>query len=372
MIADKSSSMNKPRAHHHLSFGKQLVFVILIASFVLGMMELGVRIWAHYFRTSYERYNSSTGRMELVPNIRHIGADGKEFLINSRGFVGPDFDEVPQQGIYRIISLGDSCTFTNGTWEIAYPAVLGRMLNTENSRSKYEVINAGIEGYNSTYALARLQEELLRYRPRLVTIYIGWNDLMKVDPMNASRTGAYAPLAEVLEASYLVKAYKKLIFAFLRPLLFQPRTAESKEDDEAFDNFVPLSFEKNLASMFQILKQNHVQVVVNTLPTVVKKGMTTDELKRRNVFFPYFANSYSISQFLSLHRAYNQTIRRVGEKYQVTIVDLDQIFNERNKGELFWDTMHPGEKGNRLIAESIFRTLQQNSSFEHTLLEENS
>jgi len=294
-----------------------------------------------------------------VPSIRYTLRNGHEFRINSKGFVGPEFDSHPQAGVYRIIAVGDSCTFTTGIWNIAYPAVLESLLNSTKNEVKYEVINAGIEGYNSSFALERIKDEIIGYRPQLVTIYVGWNDLMKINPDSESYTGKYSTFAAILDQSYIVKALKKLIFVDLRPLLFQPSVAANAPDAHAYDKFVPSLYQRNLEAMIKLLRQNDIKVVLFTLPTVVSHGMTRHQLQKHNVFFPYFAGSYSVDRFLSLHAAYNHVIRSVGQKYGVPVVDLDGTFNRENKEELFWDTMHPNEKGNRLIARAVYEKLQE-------------
>ena len=110
-------------ARSDLRLGKQVLFTAIILIGLLLAGEVSIRTWAYYFRTSYERYNSHTGRLELVPNIHYRENDGREFRINSRGFVGPEFDEFPPPGTTRMMAIGDSCTFTLGLWQVAYPAV---------------------------------------------------------------------------------------------------------------------------------------------------------------------------------------------------------------------------------------------------------
>jgi lysophospholipase L1-like esterase len=340
----------------NLTFRKQLLFSLILIFSVFGAAEGAIRVWAHYFRTSYERYNPAAGRLELVPNIRYTAHDGNEFQINSRGFVGPEFSGLPEDGVYRIISIGDSCTFSEGFWGLAYPGLLQQAL-TAGSPGRFEVLNAGIEGYNSTFALDRLREEIVNYRPRLVTIYIGWNDLMKTDPANLAATGRYAKAAQVMENSYLIKAYRKVMFAHLRPLLFRPRVSGDEGDAHAYDTFVPLTYRKNLESMIGVLRANGIQAVLFTLPTVVRPGMTSEELRRQNVLFPHFAGTYSVAKFLSLHGAYNRVIRSVGQDLEVPVLDLDETFNAHDKKELFWDTMHPSRLGHRLIADTVYGRL---------------
>jgi|SRR5215470_12497602 len=344
-----------------LSWKKQALFSLIIVALFFAAAEVGIRTWTFFFRTPYERYNFATGRPELVPNLSRTFRNGNEFRINSKGFVGPEFDARPSTGVYRIIAVGDSCTFTTGVWNIAYPAVLQSLLNSEAQARRYEVINAGVEGYNSDFAVERIKREIIGYRPNLVTIYIGWNDLMKVNPDHSAATGKYNVLAAALDQSYIVKALKKLIFIDLRPWLFQPKVEASEADAHAYDAFLPKRYEENLVSMIRVLRQNGIKVMIFTLPTVVTPGMSRGDLQRQNVFFPYFAGAYSLDRFLSLHHAYNRVIRSIGGQYGVPVVDLEEVFNRYDKDELFWDTMHPNEKGNRLIAQTLFAKLQNES-----------
>jgi len=86
-----------------LPVGKQILFSAIIVCALLVLLEGTIRLWPFYFRTSYERYNWTTGRLELVPNLRYTTPGGGEFWINSRGFVGPEFEDQPTPGVYRIL-----------------------------------------------------------------------------------------------------------------------------------------------------------------------------------------------------------------------------------------------------------------------------
>ena len=340
-----------------ISTKKAILFSLVLSSLVLISLEGAIRVWAYYFRTPYERYNPTLRRYALIPNTRFAMPDGKEFVVNSRGFAGPEFEAQPSEGVYRIFALGDSCTL--GYWKYVYPSMLQDLLNSTHAGKKYEIINAGIEGYNSEYALARLKEDILQYSPRMVTIYIGWNDLMKIDPTKAAGSASFAWISRLLERSYLAKAYKKVIFFYLRPLILRPALSATESDDHSFDDFVPVGFRQNVEGMIEILREKDITPVLFTLPTVVTPDMSYEELQRHRVFFPYYAGSYSVARFLSLHRAYNNVIRSIGSQRHVAVVDLDAIFNRHDTRDLFWDTMHPSAKGQRLIAESLAQKLQE-------------
>lgn len=352
---------------YHVTRTKLFAFSVVSLLIVLAAGEVSVRVWAYYFRTPYERYNPTLGRIELIPNIR-IEKPNRRISVNSLGFVGDEFQAQKPQEVYRIFALGDSCTFGTGWEESTYPWILEQLLNNTSDRRRYEVINAGIEGYNSTWALARLKDEILRYDPDMVFVYIGWNDLMNRAPQgDRSESPRNRLLSSLMDNSYLIRAYRKLVFYYLRPLVVEPSVAPNEADFRAYDGFTPAVFQRNLEDIATVLRQNGVSTVFATLPTVVRRTMTREELRRSRVFFPYFAGSYSVDQFLSLHRAYNETVRSVAAKYSIPLVDLDREFNKYPTREgLFWDTMHPSKRGHVLIARMTFKMVAPTLKEEET------
>jgi lysophospholipase L1-like esterase len=333
-----------------LSWPKAIVFSILPVLFLLLIGEGGLRVYSWYFRTAYERYNTSTGRLELVPNLQVKIPGGPNIRINSKGFVGVEFADVKPSGTYRVFAVGDSCTFA-GDWDVSYSAFLAKMLNADGQR--YEVINAGIEGYNSEYALGRIRDDILKYDPDLVTIYIGWNDLMKVSPSNMSSSGRVSWLGAALNHSYLYKGLSKVMFFYVRPVLMQPGLTGEESEYHVFDQFVPATYEENVSAMVALLRERNVRVLLLTRPTVLTRNMTIEDLRSQHVFFPFFPEAYSVPRLLSLHDAYNNSVRRLADRLHIPLVDLDKIFDQHNKRPLFWDTMHPSPEGHQVIADAL-------------------
>jgi lysophospholipase L1-like esterase len=336
--------------------GKAVLFTAILMLATLTIFEGSIRVWAYYFRSTYETYNVAKGRYEPVPGVHPISG-GPPLIVNSKGFIGPEFDAEKPKDVYRIFSIGDSCTF--GNMNVVYPGLLHTRLNAEGKGRKFEVINAGVEGYHSGFALARLKEDVLQYHPDLVTIYIGWNDFMKTNPENLAEAGRYAWLARLMEQSYLVKAYKKVLFSYVRPLIVKPNVLSTPEDLLAYDSFEPVEFRENLREMIRILKSRNIKMLIMTRPTVVREGMPYEEIKRQNVVFPWYGSAYSVNKLLSVHRAYNRTIRMVAEQEGMPLLDLEVEFEKHDKNELFWDTMHPNEKGHRVIADSMYAKLHE-------------
>lgn len=94
----------------------------------------------------------------------------RSYPLNSLGY--RDTNEwVKKKDKPRIICLGDSVTQGMCSY-VSWPEYLQGLLG-----NKYEVLNAGVGGNNSLQCLKRLKEHLLEYRPNIIILSIGTNDI---------------------------------------------------------------------------------------------------------------------------------------------------------------------------------------------------
>jgi acyl-CoA thioesterase I len=90
----------------------------------------------------------------------------------------PTLPRLTQQDV--IVAFGDSLTHgTGASDDTAYPAVLASLTGRT-------VINAGVPGDTTTTALQRLPEVLDEYKPRLVLLCLGGNDMLTKQPAVAT------------------------------------------------------------------------------------------------------------------------------------------------------------------------------------------
>jgi len=322
-----------------------------------GAAETIVRFWVYFLREPAERFDIETGTFVLLPG-RHTRLGAGTITVNSRGFVGAEFEDPAPSGVTRIVSVGDSCTFGGGTSATTYPGQLELQLN-ESGKRRFQVINAGIEGLNSDLALRRLVTKVLPLKPDVITIYIGWNDLMKFDPEGQRETPGLAVIARLMDQLWLTKALRKFVFFYLRPHISTPATGATSRTG-AFRDYRPAVFEQTFRTLVATARRSGARVLVMTLPSVVSIDMTPEDLRRSHVVFPYFRSAYAVGDFVDLIDAYNESIRKIANEHDVVTVDLaSQIDRRSDRRALFFDTMHPNQQGKELIAQILKRELQE-------------
>ena len=104
---------------------------------------------------------------------------GIDIHVNSAGMRSyRDYPLEKSQGVFRIVVIGDSFTFGNGSnLEDAFPHVLEAFLNRNQwNNARYEVLNFGVSAYNSIQEAAVYENIARHYNPDLVIICAFHND----------------------------------------------------------------------------------------------------------------------------------------------------------------------------------------------------
>lgn len=86
----------------------------------------------------------------------------------------PQIEQIEPESI--VLAFGDSLTFGNGAKDNeSYPSVLENQLGCR-------VINSGVSGEDTSQGLKRLPGALAKYRPNLVILCFGGNDMLRKQP----------------------------------------------------------------------------------------------------------------------------------------------------------------------------------------------
>ena len=168
---------------------KDFFIIIIITAALLIFMEIACRLLgANRFTDSdfrfYVRNVDNDLFLEYVvedPLLMWSLKPGYKvpyITINSQGFRDIEYSVNKDDGVFRILCLGDSSTFG---WDVlieaTYHSLLEERLNREHGGGRrFEVINAGVAGYTSIQGLYMYLSRGVQFKPDLVTFYFGVNE----------------------------------------------------------------------------------------------------------------------------------------------------------------------------------------------------
>lgn len=99
------------------------------------------------------------------------------YRVNALGLRGPETSRAKPPGVFRILGLGDSFTFGIGVHaRDTFLAELGRRLAAVAGPRAFEVLNAGVMGFDTVNEVALLRARGLALQPDLVVICFFLND----------------------------------------------------------------------------------------------------------------------------------------------------------------------------------------------------
>ncbi|MFH0739079.1 MAG: SGNH/GDSL hydrolase family protein [Candidatus Omnitrophota bacterium] len=158
-----------------------VVTIILVLVVFFLLFELALRLFWQMSGLKGELYQKSANkvlRYEFKPRARlDIPGHYEGVVINSDGFRGPEYPLKKEKGLYRVVMIGDSVTFSRLTkWEDSLAQKLEEGLSAGCPGKRFEVLNMGVEGYNSIQELELLKVKALKYDPDLVIVYYCFND----------------------------------------------------------------------------------------------------------------------------------------------------------------------------------------------------
>jgi len=285
----------------------------------------------------------------LAPSLRDVVWDQTPVTTNAQG-LRYDHDVAGKPpGAFRILCLGDSVTFgfrvplvflkrpqeRDPSW-LPYPARLEKALRAANPGRTIEVIPLAVPGYSSHQGLSWLRRDLLRYRPDVVTLLYGWNDVSlrgvsDADAMKADRL-------DVL-ARDLVSRSQALMYGW-RALHGPPAAAAGGAPAPRVERVGREPFVANMLEMARLA------TAAGAAPVMIG---------------PVFRDAEEYpeeAQRMAAHRAaLREAARREGIDY-LEVPPLTETGWPANRG-LFLEHIHPNHAGHRVLAAALLARLAE-------------
>jgi lysophospholipase L1-like esterase len=347
---------------------QHLALAVVPLALVLGLLEVGLRLTGaaescpNRFTDSRVWVCDPILQFRLDPSLEVKGA-----ALNSLGFRDREFPP-RRDGVLRVLSLGDSCTFGQlggkhmGYVAQPYPLRLQRQIERRYGPDRVEVFNAGIPGYNSRHGVLLLETKLRDLQPDIVTVRYGWNDHF----LSAAGEGVnfYAEPRTAVGRWIEALLLRTKIYPFAKRLGLELRALHTPVMEQQMGAWleqprwvptVPLDdYEQNLRRIVEIARSRGARVWLLTSP----RNPAPSQLAIDNVSL---LNKISYDELMKIHDQYNDVVRRVGRELGVLVVDMDEIYR-RHAGEPLFspdDAVHPNQGGHDLEAQVLLTALEK-------------
>jgi lysophospholipase L1-like esterase len=243
-----------------------------------------------------------------------------------------------------ILFMGDSCTELGD-----YDVRLRELIRERSSLGQVRTANFGVSGWSSFQGRQQFTHEIVEIRPRIVTVYFGWNDHwvgFEASDAEARIVGSplYARLRELRVFQLLTRAWFQAVRPPSRPLRVSPA-----------------EFEDNLRSIAETARSHGIEVLLLTAPTSHRRGSEPAYLEERWI--------ENLDDLVPLHQEYVEITRRVARETGTPLCDLARRFRdevpESSLGRDFMeDGIHLTAEGNQKVAEFLFDCFAESSLLE--------
>jgi hypothetical protein len=298
---------------------------------------------------------SPTKGYELVPGHKEI---------NSHGLRDREYSVVKPPHTFRILALGDPFTYGDGVaLEETWVKGLERRLNQQlgDTGIHFEVLNAGIPGYNTHQELIHLQDVGLQFDPNLVVVEFTLNDaeLGMMGLKDVKKHLWLISVKEWLKSHFALYAFFKRRMSLLLNRLSTAELGEAIGGSTALPARDPL----RLAAKGQItegweLCRRSLQEIAAT----VRARDTPVVL----VIFPLLVDLTDTSYPFKAEHA---LVAKAGSESRMVVLDLLPEFLGLEPSSL-WAAptdSHPNARAHAIAVAALYRTLLAHMLIPHTV-----
>ncbi len=350
---------------------KKLILILLSVIFTFLLLEIGTRIWLDLIAPEDVSLEYSLYSYLSPDNQRYIrhhylnyypnpGYKRGKTYHNSLGYRNREFPVKKPEGVFRIVVLGGSSTYTIKVKdnEETFTAQLEKILRDKYGYEDVEVINAGAGGYNSWESLINLEFRVLDIEPDLIVVYHGTNDVHArlVDPEsyrgdNSGRRKQWkSPSVPLLEHSALFRVLLRKsgittqvgIGNFVdADTAYSPYSIKDHDPAELLEKNPPVYFRRNLNNMIAVSRANDADIILSTW-----------------AYSPYFDDYASMGFYQKGLAQNNEVVKEAAASNRVPLFDFASVMPADKK---YWaDGRHVNELGAEKKAELFADFIHKN------------
>jgi len=356
---------------------KKVVFAIVTLVIIFAVIEGSARLiwWGLEWRAL--RLTKLHGTEALRGDAIHFmkepdallgytlkpGNYGTSLWISSQRF--PQRDIIPvtrRPGYLRIACLGESTTFGNSSVS-NYPVFLRGILDRDGHDFRgYEVINAGVPGWDSDQVERRTRREIAPLKPDVAILYVGWNDFQSYDPlapppqMSNFETYFSGASGNFLSAHETLKSIALL--SELYRSRHQARPATAGETPQASQTYRFLT--RNLDRIVADLRGENpgVKIFICTLVGRWPVGTSAEWAAIPGIWWMTNHHITPDAAPAWMERI-NGQLRAFASTRSLSLIDLAAAFGDLDRSKLQYDWAHMTSEGYELMAWNMFTAMEK-------------
>ncbi|OPZ86439.1 MAG: GDSL-like Lipase/Acylhydrolase [Firmicutes bacterium ADurb.Bin419] len=365
-----------------------LVFLELYFSYVVFTQKRG-KSWYAFLRNAVYRFDPVSGYFYTASNTIKDPMPPTDnaprshpfinFRTNKEGFVGAENIEDLVTDYKTIFCIGGSTTACSDCdYDKTYPAILDSLTRSHG----YAVINAGINGYRSIQELICLKTRIVKYNPKMVILFSGYNDFQFKIYIDQDINNQFinffklpdSRLEWVLNYSGLYNTFRQFLIEnnlMNAKKTWQISDAEViKRMNDAIDHpddwFLP--WRANVKKLGDVCRENNIKLVLLSHPSPVFDSATSEEKQFAEIDIGIKGRFDCFVRYINF---INEKTRElcVAESYVYVDIteDLDSYCRRFHDGALgyakarfglFVDRMHFSEDGSLFVANVVFNKIK--------------
>ncbi len=344
------------------------VFLISIIVFFI-VIEIGL-----HFR-QYMKYGTFSRTVfkfdydkETDLNIPKANYKSRKNQINSLGFRSPEIKIPKPIPNIRLAFLGGSTTFCAevSNNEKTWPHIVWSQLQDRYPKNKFDYINAAAPGYNTYNSLVTLENRVKEFKPDVIVIYHGSNDIATDCRKLARKQGLRVDnVGDTFDNNWFMN--KSLFFYLIRKNLELKKRMKGLLDEKNNLVFEPRElskdFKKRLSNLVMASKNIAPVIAVATMSYHQRERQSTKAQLKAGGSYAYFMPYMSLSGLLKAFTEYNRVVNEVAKETGAILIKGENSIPANSN--YFFDAVHFKYLGCELMAKRVIQAFEESLQFRH-------